>query len=134
MQSDEPARRAVVLVEHGGVPGDYPRDRLMQLRGLESRRQASGSRPSGEEVALENELRHWPRTPPTELVADGVTDIVAMPSMFTPGGVHAEIEIPRTIGELRAEIPHITLHYAWPFAGEQLTAFFVEHLRQFNVR
>ena len=29
-----PARRAVVLVGHGGVPRDYPRERLTQLRGL----------------------------------------------------------------------------------------------------
>ena len=57
VQPDAPARRAVVLVGHGGVPRDYPRDRLMQL-----------------------------------------------------------------------------FQYAWPFAGEHLTAFFVEHLRQFDNR
>jgi sirohydrochlorin cobaltochelatase len=68
------------------------------------------------------------------LAIEGVDDIVAVPSMFTPGGVHAEIEIPEIINELRAELPHLRLHYAWPFAGEHLAAFFVEHLRQFDNR
>jgi len=174
IQHGEPPHRAVVLVGHGGVPRDYPRERLMRLRVLETRRRASGSPPSQEEAALEHELRHWPRTPandpyqaglknlaahlrphlePAQLVlaynefcaptvaeairalaADGVTDIIAVPSMFTPGGVHAEIEIPETISALRAELPHLRLHYAWPFAGEHLAAFFAEHLRQFDGR
>jgi len=171
---DAPTRRAVVLVGHGGVPRDYPRERLTQLRGLEARRRASGAPPSPEEVALEAELRHWPRTPanapyqagleslaahlrprlePARLVlaynefcaptvaeavralaAEGMTDIVAVPSMLTPGGVHAEIEIPEIIDELRVEFPHLSVRYAWPFAGEHLAAFFVDHLRQFERR
>jgi len=171
---DAQLRRAVVLVGHGGVPRDYPRERLMQLRGLEARRRATGAPPSPEEVALETELRHWPRTPANDpyqaglkslaahlrpqleparlvlaynefcaptvaeavraLAAEGVTDIVAVPSMLTPGGVHAEIEIPEIIDELRVEFPHLSVRYAWPFAGEHLAAFFVDHLRQFERR
>ena len=173
-EHEKTARRAVVLVGHGGVPRDYPRDRLMQLRALETQRRVSGSPLSQEEEALEQELRHWPRTSANDpyqtglkslaahlrprleparlvlaynefcaptvaeairtLAAEGVTDIVAVPSMFTPGGVHAEIEIPQTINELRAELPHLMLQYAWPFAGEHLAAFFVEHLRQSDGR
>jgi len=167
-----PARRAVVLVGHGGVPRDYPRERLTQLRGLETRRRLTKTPPSPEEVALETELRQWPRTPATDpyqaglkclaahlrpllepallvlaynefcaptvaeavraLAAQGTTDIVAVPSMFTPGGVHAEIDIPETIEALRAEIPHLSVRYAWPFGGEHLASFFVEHLRRFE--
>ncbi len=169
---DRPARRAVLLVGHGGVPRDYPRERLLQLRGLEARRRLAEAPPSPQEVALETELRQWPRTAATDpyqagleslaahlrpgleparlvlaynefcaptvteavraLATEGVTDIVAVPSMFTPGGVHAEIDIPEIIEELRAEFPHLGLRYAWPFAGEHLAAFFVEHLRRFD--
>ena len=169
---DKPARRAIVLVGHGGVPRDYPRERLTQLRGLEARRRLTKAPPSREEVALETELRQWPRTPATDpyqaglkslaahlrplleparlvlaynefcaptvaeavraLAAEGVTDIVAVPSMFTPGGVHAEIDIPETIDALRAELPHLSLRYAWPFGAEHLASFFVEHLRRFE--
>jgi len=171
---DVRARRAFVLVGHGGVPRDYPRERLMQLRGLEARRRATGAPPSPEEVALETELRQWPRTPdndpykagleslaaqlrprleparlvlaynefcaPTvaeavrELAAEGVTDIVAVPSMLTPGGVHAERDIPEIINALRAEFPHLSLRYAWPVAGDHLASFLVDHLRQFDSR
>ena len=66
------------------------------------------------------------------LGAEGVTDVVVVPSMLTPGGVHAEIEIPEIINALGAECPHLSLRYAWPFAGQQLASFFVEHLRQFD--
>lgn len=169
-----PTRRAVVLVGHGGVPRDYPRERLGQLRGLEAKRRGTKAQPSPEEVALETELRHWPRTPATDpyqaglkslaahlrpilepdrlvlaynefcaptvveavraLATQGVTDIVAVPSMFTPGGVHAEIDIPDTLLALRTEFPHLNLRYAWPFGGEHLASFFVEHLRRFESR
>src|SRR5512144_2530163 len=155
-----PARRAVVLVGHGGVPRDYPRERLTQLRGLEARRRVTREPPSPEEVALETELRQWPRTPATDpyqaglkslaahlrplleparlvlaynefcaptvaeavraLATEGVTDIVAVPSMSTPGGVHAEIDIPETLDALRTQFPQLSVRYAWPFAGEHL--------------
>jgi sirohydrochlorin cobaltochelatase len=68
------------------------------------------------------------------LVAEGITDIVAVPSMITPGGTHTELEIPESIDELRRELPGVDIHYAWPFAAEHLAAFFVEHLRQFDLR
>ena len=172
--ANDPASRAVVLVGHGGVPRDYPRERLTQLRGLEARRRATGAPLSPEEVALETELRHWPRTPASDpyqagleslaahlrprleptrlalaynefcaptvaeavrvLAAEGITDIVAVPSMLTPGGVHAEIEIPQIITELQTEFPHLSVRYAWPFAGELLASFFLEHLRDFDSR
>lgn len=77
MTNVEAADWAVILVGHGGVPTDYPRDRLTKLRGLEARRRAAGTSPTGEEVALDAELRNWPRTPLTdpyraglELIAD----------------------------------------------------------------
>ena len=169
-----PARRAVVLVGHGGVPRDYPRERLTQLRGLEGRRRATGAPPSAEELALETELRNWPRTAASDpyqsgleglavhlrarlaparlvlaynefcapsladavraLAAEGMTDIVVVPSMLTPGGVHAEIEIPEIIQQLRSEHPGLSVRYAWPFTGEHLAGFFVEHLHAFDSR
>jgi sirohydrochlorin cobaltochelatase len=162
-----------VLVGHGGVPRDYPRDRLLRLRGLEARRRAAGAPPSDEEAALDAELRHWPRTPATDpyqaglqrlaahlgprlgavrlavaynefcaptlaeavraLAAEGARDIIAVPSMLTPGGVHTELEIPESIDALRVEFPHLDIRYAWPFRAERLVALFVEHLRQFDL-
>ncbi|WP_437573936.1 sirohydrochlorin chelatase [Sorangium sp. So ce887] len=45
----------------------------------------------------------------------GAAEIAVVPSMLTPGGVHAEVEIPEAIARLRAEHPSVTLRYAWPF-------------------
>jgi hypothetical protein len=42
--------------------------------------------------------------------------------------------IPEAIDALRTEFPHLSVRYAWPFAGEHLASFFVDHLRQFESR
>jgi sirohydrochlorin cobaltochelatase len=72
-----PSGRAVVLVGHGGVPRDYPRDRLHRLRGLEARRRTTGATVSEEEAALDAELRHWPRTPATDPYQAGLQSLAA---------------------------------------------------------
>lgn len=66
-----------MLVGHGGVPRDYPRDRLHRLRGLEARRRATEAPVSEEEAALEDELRHWPRTPATDPYQAGLQSLAA---------------------------------------------------------
>lgn len=48
-------------------------------------------------------------------VERGAAHITVLPSMLTPGGVHAEVEIPESIAALRARFPALTLAYAWPF-------------------
>lgn len=55
-------RQAVVLVGHGGIPSDYPREDVLRLKRLESQRRASGAPPDAEELALDRRIRHWPRT------------------------------------------------------------------------
>jgi len=57
-----------------------------------------------------------------------VIDIVA--SMLTPGGVHAKVEIPESIGALRGEHPGVTFRYAWPFDLTQAAALLLGHLPQ----
>jgi sirohydrochlorin cobaltochelatase len=50
-----------------------------------------------------------------DLVAKGATNITVMTTMFTPGGAHAEIEIPETLDRLRRSQPSVVFHYAWPY-------------------
>ncbi|MDX2170654.1 MAG: CbiX/SirB N-terminal domain-containing protein [Deltaproteobacteria bacterium] len=160
---------AVVLVGHGGVPKDLPRELVRRLKGLEGMRQASGAPPSDEEVALDARIRAWPRTPATdpyragiealaaalrprlggtplvvaynefcapslpdvvdELVAGGVTTVTVVPTMLTPGGSHAEIDIPEALAALRARHPQVTIRYAWPVDMELLAAMLASHLK-----
>ena len=59
--NDEHRTRGVILVGHGAIPTDYPRELVMKLKTLEARRRASGSEPTAEEVALDRRIRQWPR-------------------------------------------------------------------------
>lgn len=58
-------KRGGVLVGHGGVPKDFPREQLTKLKSLEAKRRASGVPPTAEEIELETRIRRWPRTPQT---------------------------------------------------------------------
>ena len=64
----------------------------------------------------------------TALAADGFTEIVVVPSMLTPGGVHSEEEIPETLRSLRARLPSIEITYAWPFDLGRVAAMLARHL------
>ena len=64
--------RGIILVGHGGIPADYPRERVTKLRALEARRRATGGPPTAEEMELDREIRHWPRTPKTDPYRSGL--------------------------------------------------------------
>ncbi len=57
--------RALVFIGHGGVPIDFPREELAELKRLEGARRG-GAPISAREEELENKLRHWPRTPESD--------------------------------------------------------------------
>jgi sirohydrochlorin cobaltochelatase len=65
-------KKAVILVGHGGVPTDCPRELLTRLKTLEAQRRASGQAPTSEELELDARIRHWPRTPQTDPYRDGL--------------------------------------------------------------
>ena len=163
--------KAVVLVGHGGVPRDCPRELVTRLKALEGQRRARGGAVSAEERDLEARIRHWPRTRENdpyrygleqlaarlrlrlegarltlaynefcapsleeavgELVDAGITEVTVIPSMLTPGGVHSEVDIPNSLGPLRARFPRLTLHYAWPFELDTVAEMLSRHLRPF---
>lgn len=71
------AEKVVILVGHGGVPSDYPRDRLTRLKALEGRRRATHSPMSDEERALDHEIRTWPRTAESDPYRAGLATLAA---------------------------------------------------------
>jgi sirohydrochlorin cobaltochelatase len=167
----EARKRGVVLVGHGGIPTDYPREPLRALTALEAKRRASGGDPTPEELALDRQIRTWPRTPRNDpyqagleslaahlkaslngdlfavaynefcaptveeaveaLIAEGAREIRVVPSMFTPGGSHSELEIPETLAQLRRKYPEIDLRYAWPFDLNQVASMLAAQLTRF---
>jgi sirohydrochlorin cobaltochelatase len=66
------AKKAVILVGHGGVPTDCPRELVARLKTLEAQRRASNRSPSAEELELDAYIRHWPRTAQTDPYRDGL--------------------------------------------------------------
>jgi sirohydrochlorin cobaltochelatase len=52
---------AVLLVGHGGVPKDAPRELVTELKQLEKARRGTAEPPSAREVELDRTLREWPR-------------------------------------------------------------------------
>ncbi len=57
---------AVILVGHGAVPRDCPRELVTRLKSLEGRRRAIGEPPGAEERELDARIRAWPRTSATD--------------------------------------------------------------------
>lgn len=68
-----------------------------------------------------------------ELVKTGAQHITILSSMLTPGGSHAEVEIPEAIRELQAKYPAVTLQYAWPFNLDLVASMLAEHVQQFRL-
>lgn len=146
-------KKAVVLIGHGGVPKDFPRDKI--------------GRPE-----FEDEIRNWPRTPQNDpfcfgmkaiaaklepkfqnaklvlaynefcgpsieqavkdLVAENFQDIKLLTTMFTPGGVHSEVEIPEIIEALRIQYPSVKFSYPWPFDLDQVANFLYQSTNRFT--
>ena len=67
-----------------------------------------------------------------ELIEQGATEITVTTTMFTPGGSHSEIEIPEILERLRAQYPHVTLHYAWPFDLTLVAKMLAEQIKRFS--
>ena len=67
----------MILVGHGGVPTDYPRDLLTKLKSLEARRRSTGGDPLPEEAALDQQIRRWPRTPANDPYRVGLEALAA---------------------------------------------------------
>lgn len=67
----------VLLVGHGGVPRDCPRELVRQLKALEGQRMARGVAPSEEERALDRRIREWPRTAASDPYQAGVEQLAA---------------------------------------------------------
>ena len=65
-QKQAGSKKAVILVGHGGIPRDCPRELVNRLRTLEQQRRATGRAATAEERELDARIRHWPRTGETD--------------------------------------------------------------------
>lgn len=73
----EKTQQAVVLIGHGGVPKDFPRGKIRELKRLESLRGATGLAPGPQELELDQCVREWPRSPETDPYKAGLESLAA---------------------------------------------------------
>ena len=66
----------------------------------------------------------------TSVIQQGATRVLVIPSMFTPGGVHAERDIPQALELVRAAHPTVTIQYLWPFPVPQVAALLAAQVRR----
>lgn len=65
-----------------------------------------------------------------QAVREGATQVLVVPSMLTPGGVHSERDIPRALEEARRVHPGVTIQYAWPFDLHEVASLLAAHLER----
>jgi sirohydrochlorin ferrochelatase len=70
-----PATKGVVLVGHGAVAKDCPREWVMKLKALEVRRHQTGAEAVPEELELDRRIRTWPRTPENDPYKTGLESL-----------------------------------------------------------
>jgi len=63
-----------------------------------------------------------------QVIRQGATRVLVLPSMLTPGGVHAEREIPQALEAIRRVHPAIAIEYCWPFDLRQVAAVLAAHV------
>ena len=68
-------RQGVILVGHGGLPKDCPREVIQQFKQLERERKASGQPATAQERDLEKQIREWPRTPENDPYKAGLEQL-----------------------------------------------------------
>lgn len=65
-----------------------------------------------------------------DVVERGATRVLVLPTMLTPGGVHSEVDIPRTLEAARRKHSGVTIEYLWPFDVSQIAELLAQHIRK----
>ena len=62
------------------------------------------------------------------VIRQGATRVVVLSSMLTPGGVHAEQDIPQALAAIRRAHPTVSIQYVWPFDVRHVAALLAQHV------
>lgn len=65
-----------------------------------------------------------------QAIDDGAQKVVVITPMLTPGGEHAEHDIPATIERVQSAHPDVAIVYAWPFKMEDVARFLAARVVQ----
>ena len=64
-----------------------------------------------------------------QVIRQGATRVFVIPSMLTPGGLHAEHDIPKALETAREVHPEVAIEYLWPFRTADVAALLASHVR-----
>jgi sirohydrochlorin cobaltochelatase len=57
--------------------------------------------------------------------------VIVITPMLTPGGEHAEVEIPGEVDQARRRHPEVSFAYAWPYAMEDVARFLATRMDEY---
>jgi len=63
-------------------------------------------------------------------VARKAENIIVVTPMMTPGGIHADIQIPATVRQAQERHPGVSIRYAWPFDLSEVAEFLAKRILQ----
>ncbi len=61
-----------------------------------------------------------------QVVADGVQQVIVLPTMLVRGNDHTEREIREAVAQASERYPDADIHYAWPFDQERLVSLLAD--------
>lgn len=65
-----------------------------------------------------------------QVISRGATRVFVIPSMLTPGGLHAEHDIPLALEAARRAHPGVAVAYLWPFDPERVAGLLAEQVHE----
>ena len=65
-----------------------------------------------------------------DVIRQGASRVVVLPTMLTPGGVHSERDIPRALDEVRRAHPGVSIEYLWPFDLTSVAQLLAAHVKR----
>ena len=168
----EDKKLGVILIGHGGLPSDIPKEIVEDFMKVHKQRVRTGTPITLKEKELESAIRNWTRSPATDpykygleklaahlapqledyilmtaynefcypsieqaadvLAEKGVTQVILVTTMITPGGSHSEKEIPEEVEALQLKYPNIDYQYAWPYDLDIFSNLLANHIINFN--
>ena len=168
----EDKKLGVILIGHGGLPSDIPKEIVEDFMKVHKQRVRTGTPITLKEKELESAIRNWTRSPATDpykygleklaahlapqledyilmtaynefcypsieqaadvLAEKGVTQVILVTTMITPGGSHSEKEIPEEVEALQLKYPNIDYQYAWPYDLDIFSNLLANHIINLN--
>lgn len=66
-----------------------------------------------------------------QAAAGGARRVVVVTPMMTPGGEHAEVELPKKVAAAHQRHPGVAFVYAWPYEPEAVAQFLAQQAMRF---